>query len=144
MKKMRKHVYGTTTAFLFPISVLIFGIMDYTTKMDIAHTLTVFLPVMILSMMWHGGHNNIIKISTSSLTTQNAYFPWIKRKEVDFDDVQRVFVEGGTRFGPTTFTCFLKDSRIFEFSSRLVRVSETKKIIGNIEQHGILVETHRI
>ena len=121
-----------------------FVAMAYIAKMDIGDALTTFVVMMIGAIGWHGGHNNIIKIAGGKLTIKNIYFIWMKRKEVDLDNIQKVVAKGGTRFRPTTFTCFFKDGNTFEFHSGLINPSETRRLLSVILEYGIDVETYRI
>ena len=141
---MKKRRYGLRTAILFPIMILLLGIMEYTKHKDLVKLLTMFIPSIIIVMIWFGTSHNLIIIVSDKLIVKSAYYPWVKTREIEFEKIHRVFVDGGTRYGGRSFTCFLKDENIFEFCSRTISRSDARKIAKEIEGRGIDVETNII
>ena len=141
---MKKRIYGLSGAIFLPIMVFIIGFMQNKDPKNLSKALSFSIPATIISVIWLGLNHNLIIFQPEKLIVRSPFFPWVKPHEIELNEIRRVFIDGGTRYSATSFTCFLEDEKTIRFRSQVKSASTIKKIIIEFENLNIDVETYRI
>ncbi len=97
----------------------------------ILQTLLIHLVVFVIEL-----NQNIFKVSDTEFIVQYIFKPFKKPTVIQLSDVVRIIILAPLSFG-TRFTFVMKDGRELMMPSSLIRNSDIRKIVKQLEKHEI-------